>query len=120
MASRAATYAQCWALACLLCTVSVPAHAFDRVPSPAQTAAAAPSLRLEPADPRTTSRGSDDASLFESPWFWAGVAGVVAAGIVIGLVVANSKDEPAVPQGTLKLSVSVLTKAPCGNASTQR
>jgi hypothetical protein len=50
--------------------------------------------------------------VFESPWLWVGVAGVVVGGIVAGVLLAHSSSEPSVPKGTLKLTVSVLTKEP--------
>jgi len=125
MPGRSATYKQAWALITCLCAWSARASASDAglgiapIPSPAQTAAAALALQAD-TNARSAPVASEDSSLFESPWFWVGVAGAVATSVAIALVVANSGDDPEVPKGTLNLSVSVLTKAPCTSTEPQR
>jgi hypothetical protein len=86
------------------------------VPSPRETASASPALLQQP-DVLGPGGDSSDSSVFESPWFWAAVAGVIAGGVVLALAMSSSDEEPSVPPGTLSKSVSVLTKEPCGTAS---
>jgi hypothetical protein len=121
MLGRIATY-QTWLLTCSLWVGVVPAHSARadelrlnalHVPSPAQTAALAMSLHAR-ADTRGAPTQPDSSSWLESPWFWAGVVGAVAAGVAVALVVAHSNEEPGVPQGNLDVSLQVLSKAPCG------
>jgi hypothetical protein len=83
------------------------------LPSPRETASASPAL-LQRRDVLAANGDSKDSSVFESPWFWAGVAGVIVAGVVLTLALSSSDDEPSVPAGTLSKSVSVLTKETCG------
>jgi hypothetical protein len=86
------------------------------VPSPRETASASPAL-LQQSAVLASDDDSRESSVFESPWLWAGVAGVIAAGVVLALAMSSSDEEPSVPPGTLSKSVSVLTKEPCGTAS---
>jgi hypothetical protein len=113
-------------LAFLSMTVSA-AHAMEPqlagpsavVPSPRQTAAASPALLQQP-DLLASGGDSSDSSVFASPWFWAGVAGVVVAGVVLTLALGSEDDEPSVPAGTLSKSVSLLAREPCGTGSERR
>jgi len=85
------------------------------VPSPRQTASASPALLQQP-DVLAAGGDSNSSSILQSPWFWAGVAGVLVAGVALTLAL-SSDDEPGVPAGTLSKSVNVLTREPCGTGS---
>jgi hypothetical protein len=87
-------------------------------PSPRQTASASPALLQQP-DVLASGGDSNNSSVWQSPWFWAGVAGVIVAGVVLTLAL-SSDEEPDVPAGTLSKSVNVLTREPCGTASERR
>ena len=122
---RAMTLARlcCCALVATLAMSGSTAHALDPglarpmavVPSPRETAAASPALLQQPGV-LASGGDSNNSSVLASPWFWAGVAGVVVAGVVLTLAL-SSHDEPSVPAGTLSKSVNVLTREPCGTAS---
>ena len=115
MLGRHATYIP-WLLAGSLCLACSPAFAAEprarpRVPSPAQTAALALSMQGAEDLPAAPSE-AEQSSWLESPWFWAGVVGVVATGVVVALVVANSNEDEGPPKGNLGVSISVLSRAP--------
>lgn len=118
-----ATYVQCLALAWTCALTPALAHASDGapartslIPTPAQVAAAAFAQGV--VDERGTApERASDTSLFESPWFWAGVAGVVLAGVAVALVATRPDPEPAVPAGTLGVTVAVLTQDACASAN---
>jgi hypothetical protein len=117
-----ARFGYCALMATVLLSVSTAyavepglARGRDTVPSPRQTAAASPALLQQPGV-LASGGDSSNSSVFESPWFWAGVAGVIVAGVVLTLAL-SSDEEPSVPAGTLSKSVNVLTREPCGTAS---
>jgi hypothetical protein len=96
-----------------------PIPAAVAVPSPAQAAALLPSTGSQRwlALASSADDGDQDSSLLESPWLWAGVAGVVATGVVLALVLSSSGEDSGAPKGTLGTSVQVLTKGSCATAS---
>jgi hypothetical protein len=113
----------CCALVATLVLSVTKAHAVEPgwagpvaiAPSPRQTASASPALLQQP-NVLAAGGDSNTSSVLHSPWFWAGVAGVVVATVVLTLAL-SSDDEPSVPAGTLSKSVNVLTREPCGTAS---
>jgi len=81
------------------------------VPSPAEVAAAAPSTQPA-ADSEAATASDADGPITSKWWFWTG-AGVIVTGIVVGVVIAATGGDDAIPvtNGTDGMVIEALSAA---------